>query len=210
VIEADQDEAARRTHLTPASKHDVIVIGASAGGVSALTRIFGKLPSGNFAAAIFVVLHTSSRGHSNLAAILSRAGGPRVHVPENHERICFGEVYVAPSNHHLIIEDGSMQITTGPKENRHRPAIDPLFRTAAESLGARVIGVVLTGTLDDGTAGLWEIKRRGGIAVVQDPEDAEFPQMPKSALANVNVDHVVALDDLSRLLVSLCNCEAET
>lgn len=195
-------------HIAPEAKHDVIVIGASAGGVSALTHIFNKLPA-NFAAVIFVVLHTSSQGNSNLAAILSRAGGPQAYFPENHEVIRFGRAYVAPSNRHLVIADGNVEVTTAPKENRHRPAINPLFRSAARWFGSRVIGVILTGMLDDGTAGLWEIKKRGGMAVVQSPEDAEFPQMPKSALANVNVDHVVRLDELASLLISLCNCEAD-
>jgi two-component system, chemotaxis family, protein-glutamate methylesterase/glutaminase len=160
-----EDEVPYRRTAKTVAKHDVIVIGASAGGVEALTRIFSKLPAGDLQAAIFVVLHIGSHGRSELAAILSRADGLRARVPENHETIHFGEVYVAPSDHHLMIEDGTVEITKGPKENRSRPAINPLFRSAAYAFGPRVIGVVLTGMLDDDTAGLWEIKRRGGIAI---------------------------------------------
>jgi two-component system chemotaxis response regulator CheB len=201
--------SSRRPQASATEKRNVIVFGASAGGVAALQRLFEKLPS-TLAAAIFVVLHSTSHGLCYMDGILSKAGGPKAHFVKGRERICFGETYVAPANHHLRIEDGTVEITTGPKENRHRPAINPLFRSAAYSFGSRVIGVVLTGMMDDGAAGLWEIKRRGGIAVVQDPLDAEYPSMPNSALADVNVDHVVSLEDMPSLLISLCKCEVET
>jgi two-component system chemotaxis response regulator CheB len=109
-----------------------------------------------------------------------------------------------------VVDDTKVLLTTAPKENRQRPAIDPLFRSAALAYGPRVIGVVLTGTLDDGTAGLWEIKRRGGIAVVQSPEDAAYPQMPRNAIQSVAVDYIVPLREMPGLLISLCKCEAGT
>jgi two-component system chemotaxis response regulator CheB len=114
---------------------------------------------------------------------------------------------VAPPNRHLVVEDGSSNVIASPKENRTRPAINPLFRTAAAAYGPRVIGVILTGVLDDGTAGLWEIKRRGGIAIVQSPDEALHPQMPQSAIANVDVDYTAPLDEIADLITSLCKCE---
>lgn len=194
--------------MAEARKRDVIVIGASAGGVEALMRLFQELPTG-MAAALFVVLHTAPTGQSRLPQILNRQGPLPAHFAEDQERVNFGEIYVAPSNRHLMLEHRKVLVTSAPKENRNRPAINPLFRTAAEAYGPRVIGVILTGLLDDGTAGLWEIKRRGGITVVQSPEDAAYPEMPQNAIANVEVDHVVALHDMADLLISLCQCEAD-
>jgi two-component system chemotaxis response regulator CheB len=128
-------------------------------------------------------------------------------LPVDHavdgEKIQHGHVYVARPDRHLVIELGHIHLSAAPKENRTRPAINPLFRSAALAYGPRVIGVILSGMLDDGTAGLWEIKRRGGIAVVQQPEDAEFDQMPNNAIANVPVDYRVPISDIGDLLVSL-------
>lgn len=186
----------------------MIVIGASAGGVEALVALFQGLPNG-LAAALFVVLHTAPNGQSRLPQVLNLRGQLPAHFARDQEKVNLGEIYVAPSNRHLMLEDRKVLVTTAPKENRNRPAINPLFRTAAETYGPRVIGVILTGLLDDGAAGLWEIKRRGGIAIVQSPEDAAFPEMPQNAIANVEVDHVVALHDMADLLISLCQCEAE-
>lgn len=189
-------------------RRDVIVIGASAGGVEALVALFKDLP-GRLSAAMFVVLHTTPTGYSRLPDILSRQTNLSAHFAQDQEKVNLGTVYVAPTNRHLMLQDRKVLVTTAPRENRNRPAINPLFRTAAEAYGSRVIGVVLTGLLDDGTAGLWEIKRRGGIAVVQAPEDAAYPQMPANAIANVDVDHIVAIREMAALLVSLCRCEAE-
>ena len=186
----------------------MIVIGASAGGVEALAALLQGLPTG-LAAALFVVLHTDPSGQSRLPQILNLRGQLRAHFAQDQETVNLGEIYVAPSNRHLMLEDRKVLVTAAPKENRNRPAINPLFRTAAEAYGRRVVGVVLTGLLDDGTAGLWEIKRRGGVTVVQSPEDAAYPEMPESAIANVEVDHVVPLHDMASLLISLCQCEAE-
>src|ERR1043166_5735459 len=154
------------------SEERIVVIGASAGGVEALVRLAGDLPR-DFPAPIAVVLHVPSDSASILPEILSRRG----HLPAKHavnrERYMAGTIYIAPPDHHLIVEaDGTLCVSRGPRENRHRPALDPLFRSAALAFGSRAIGVILTGSLDDGTAGLYAIKQRNGIAIVQDPKDA--------------------------------------
>lgn len=180
---------------------NIIVIGASAGGVHALTELVAHLP-GDLPAAVFAVLHVGS-GRSALPEILNRAGGLPAKHPKSGEKILPGRIYAAPPDRHLCIEDGTVQVVRGPRENGHRPAIDVLFRSAARWHGPRVIGVVLTGNLDDGTAGLLAIKKLGGVAVVQDPEDADYPSMPASALASVPVDHVAPLAELPRILADL-------
>jgi two-component system chemotaxis response regulator CheB len=148
----------------------------------------GSLPA-DLPAAVFVVLHTHPTSPGYLPHILARSGPlPAAHA-EDGEPIAPGRIYVAPPDHHLLIEDGHVRLTKGPKENRSRPAVDPLFRSAAYFHGPRVIGVVLSGMLDDGTAGLWAIKDRGGLAVVQDPDEAQFASMPESALRHVQVDY---------------------
>jgi len=181
---------------------NIVVIGCSVGGVEALQRLVAGLP-GNFPASIFVVLHLSPQSTSVLPQILSRIGNlPAVH-PRDNDQIRLGHIYVAPPDNHLILEDGRVRVTHGPKENRHRPAVDPLFRSAARWHGQRVIGVVLTGSLDDGTAGLLTIKKRGGVAIVQDPQDALAPGMPQSALEIVRVDYVANLEEIPALLIKL-------
>jgi two-component system chemotaxis response regulator CheB len=184
----------------------VVVIGASAGGVEALSELFRQLP-GDLPAAFLVVLHIGPFSPSRLPEILNNAGQLPAHHVTMAERIEPGKVYVAPPNRHLVVEDGSSNVIAAPKENRTRPAINPLFRTAAAAYGPRVIGVILTGVLDDGTAGLWEIKRRGGIAIVQSPAEALHPQMPQSAIANVDVDYTASLEEIADLITSLCKCE---
>lgn len=181
---------------------DIIVMGASAGGLSAFNRIIKQLPE-HLNAAIFIVWHISPYSTSILPEILNRAGKLKAKHPADGEPIETGRIYIAPPDYHLLLESGRIRLTKGPKENRFRPAIDPLFRSAAYAYGSRVIGVVLSGALDDGTAGLWAIKDRGGIAVVQDPAEAEQPSMPASALANVKVDHCVAVSEIPLLLVTL-------
>ncbi len=182
--------------------HDVIVIGASAGGVEALKQLVANLPA-DLPAAVCVVLHVSSHGTSVLPAILRRAGRlPAEHV-DAPQLLEPGRIYVAPPNKHLLIKSGFVSATHGATENGHRPAVDPLFRTAARTYGPGVIGVVLSGVLDDATAGLAAIKLRGGIAVVQHPEDAMYSGMPLSAIENVQVDHVVPVAEMAALLVRL-------
>lgn len=177
--------------------------------MEALETLFARLPS-EFPAPIFVVLHLSPSFPSNLPRILSNVNGSLARHPSSGEIIQAGIIYVAPPDCHMLIEKGQVKVLMGPKENRSRPAINVLFRSAAYEFGANVIGVVLSGALDDGTSGLWEIKRRGGIAVAQDPEDAKHSAMPLSAVENVNVDYVLPAVQIPELLISLCFSEVST
>lgn len=187
---------------------DIIVIGTSAGGFTALKNLLSQLPP-DLPATIFIVRHISP-GHANkLPALLERAGNLKVSYARDGERFIKNHVYVAPPDHHLIIEDGHIRLSQGPKENLTRPAIDPLFRSAALFFRSRVVGVVLTGELDDGTAGLWSVKYRGGTTVVQDPQDAEHPGMPRSAANNVKIDYCLPLSEIGPLLVRLANDAAD-
>ncbi len=186
------------------SNRDMIVIGASAGGVEALQVICAGLPA-DLDAAIMVVLHSPPSSAGLLPHILSRAGPlPAVHPTEN-ERIKKRRIYVAPPDCHMIIEPGRIRLTQGARENRHRPAIDPLFRSAALAYGARTIGVILTGMLDDGTSGLMVVEARHGYSIVQDPASAMFPPMPENALERVPGAHVTRLEDIPALLAELVN-----
>ena len=181
---------------------DMVVIGASAGGLEALQRLLAALP-GNLDAAILVVLHTSNHEGSVLPNILGRAGQLPASHPEDGSAIRRGHIYIAPPNVHMIVADGHLQLVPGPRENLHRPAIDPLFRSAAAVYGARVIAVVLSGLLDDGTSGLMVVRASGGAAIVQDPETATFASMPKSALKQVPDALVLPLDKIPEMLVRL-------
>jgi len=171
--------------------HDVVAIGASAGGVEALQRLVRDLPA-DLPAAVFVVLHIG-RAETQLAEILNRAGPLPAAPATGGERFEPGRIYVAVPDRHLLLHDGHVLLRRGPHENMSRPAIDPLFRSAACSHGPRVVGVVLSGALNDGTAGLRAIKRCGGIALVQHPADAAVPSMPLSALHHVEVDECVPI-----------------
>jgi two-component system chemotaxis response regulator CheB len=182
--------------------NDIIVIGASAGGVQALSEVVASLPA-DLPAAVFAVLHLTPFGRSALPQILNRSSHLVARHPEDGEEIRPGHVYVAPPDRHLALDHGRVLLGRGPTENGHRPAVDVLFRTAARAYGPRVVGVVMTGNLDDGTAGLALIKERGGIAVVQDPKEADYPGMPESALRNVAVDHVLPLAGIGSLLADL-------
>ncbi|HYF64624.1 MAG TPA: chemotaxis protein CheB [Herpetosiphonaceae bacterium] len=184
------------------SPRSIIVLGASAGGVEALTATMAGLPP-VIDAAIFAVIHMPAQSPSMLAAILDRAGPLPVKQASDGAAIQAGRVYVACPDNHLVLEQGVMRVVHGPRENRYRPSIDVLFRTAANAYGRRVIGVVLTGSLDDGTAGLIAIKRQGGLAIVQDPDEAVYPSMPRSALQHVAVDHIVRLAQLPAVLAHL-------
>jgi len=181
---------------------DTIVIGASAGGVQALSALVADLP-GDLPAAVFIVLHISANAPSLLPAILGRESKLPVAHAVDGEPILRGRVYVAPPDQHLIIEDGLVKLVHGPKENLHRPAIDTLFRSAARFAGTRVIGVVLTGARDDGKVGMRAVKQRGGIAIVQDPVEAPFPSMPMSVMQDIEVDYSLPLHEIALLLNQL-------
>ena len=187
---------------TPETRCALVVIGASAGGVEALSELVRGLPH-DFPASVFVVLHVPRHGTSVLPAILSRRGNLPARVPVDGEKIQKSVIYVAPPDNHMVLENGHVRLTRGPTENGHRPAIDPLFRSAAKMARGRVIGVVLSGMLDDGTAGLLVIKREGGTAVIQEPSDALFSGMPSSAQMNVAIDYAVAIKEMGALLTRL-------
>ena len=179
------------------------------GGGEALMKLVAGLPK-DLPVAVFVVVHFPEGAPSALPSILNRTGPLTAVHPEDGDSIEHGRVYVAPPNFHLLVEDGRVYLGRGPRENRHRPAVDPLFRPAALAYGPRVIGQVLTGARDDGTAGLLAIKRRGGVAVVQDPDDALFSGMPESALRYAaEVDHCAPLDKIAPLLDRVVREEAE-
>src|SRR5262245_41431601 len=184
------------------AERDVIVVGASSGGVQPLTTIAAGLPE-DLAAAVFVVLHVRADAPSHLPAILNRAGPlPAAHAVDG-ERIRRGRIYVAPPGLQTYVERGRLRVRRGPREDNHRPAVDPLFRTAAHYFGPRVIGVILSGALDDGSAGLVAVKKAGGVAIVQDPPEALMPDMPANALDAVDVDHCVPSDAIAPLLACL-------
>ena len=181
---------------------DIIVVGGSAGAIDVLKRIVNGLPH-ELGAAVFVVIHIPPTSPGRLPGILQRRASVRVAWAEDGESIEHGRVYVAPADQHLVLEDGQVRLTRAPRENHSRPAIDPLFRSAALAYGPRVVGVVLSGRLDDGTAGLWAVKERGGIAIVQDPREATHPDMPHNALEYTAADHVVRSHAIAPLLAQL-------
>jgi two-component system, chemotaxis family, protein-glutamate methylesterase/glutaminase len=185
-------------------KKNVVVIGGSAGGLEGLRTLVAGLPE-DLPASLFVVLHTSPHAPGLLAAILDRAGPLPAALVGRRERIEPGRIYVAPPDYHIVLEPGVVRTTRGPKENRFRPAVDPLFRSAAQVYGPRAVGVIMSGGLDDGTAGLRAIKQLGGTAIVQDPDDALFPSMPESALSNVDVDYKLPATDIALLLARLAS-----
>jgi two-component system chemotaxis response regulator CheB len=158
---------------------------------------------------MLVVLHMSPHGPSQLPRVLRRAGVVEVAETIDGAAIELGKIYVAPPDSHLLVDGRRLRLSRGPKENRTRPAIDPLFRTAAMAYGARVVGVILTGMLDDGTAGLFAVKERGGISVVQDPKDALYPSMPESALQYVEADYTVPVAEIAPLLARLAKQPVE-
>ena len=186
--------------------HDIIVVGASAGGVEALSALVSDLP-GDLPGSVFIVLHIGSHSGTALPRILGRRTKLPVDHPRDGEPIEPTRVYVAPPDHHLLLTRGRIRLANGPRENNHRPSIDTLFRSAAASYGPRVAGVVLSGTRDDGTAGLRAIHDRGGLAIVQDPEEALFPGMPQSALAGDHPDYVLPVGAIGELLSELARHE---
>jgi two-component system chemotaxis response regulator CheB len=195
--------------ISQLESRDIIVIGASAGGVPALLELVSGLPS-DLRAAVFIVLHMSPNHPSLLPELLTHRGSlPATHAVHG-EGIQRGRIYVAPPDNHLMLHSGGyLHVARGPKENGHRPSVDVLFRTASRVFGPRVIGVVLTGYLDCGTAGMLSIKARGGLAVVQDPREADAADMPRSVIKHVEVDHVVPLHEIPGLLTRLADEPAD-
>jgi two-component system chemotaxis response regulator CheB len=181
---------------------DIVVVGGSAGAIDALIALVKGLPN-DFSGSVFIVQHIPASSPSNLPEILSNAGTLEATHAQDGEPIRPGHIYVAVPDHHLLLEKRRIAVKRGPKENRFRPSIDALFRSAAYTYGPRVIGVVLSGALDDGTSGLWTIKRHGGSTIVQTPGDATFPSMPQNALEYVKVEHELAAADIPRMLVQL-------
>jgi two-component system chemotaxis response regulator CheB len=181
---------------------DCVVIGASAGGLEPLREVVSQLPP-DFATPVFVVVHIPSYVPSLLPGILSHAGSLPATHPEDHARIEEGHIYVAPPDHHLLINDSHIAVKRGPKENGFRPSIDALFRSAAYTYGPGVVGIVLSGDLSDGTSGLWSIKRLGGVAIVQEPAASLYPSMPRSALEYVEADYRGTPAEIGETLVEL-------
>jgi two-component system chemotaxis response regulator CheB len=184
------------------SEQRIIVIGASSGGFEALKKIIGKLPA-DFEIPIFIVWHMSPDVRGVLPEVLNRENKIYAAHAYDKELIKPNRIYVAPPDHHLLIGDGMVHVTHGPKENRFRPAVDPLFRSAAYNYGNLATGIILSGALDDGTVGLWTVKHYGGIAIVQDPADAEVASMPENARRQVNIDYCLPVSEIADLLVRL-------
>lgn len=186
--------------MSEKAHRDIVVIGGSAGGLDALRGLLGGLPA-DLPAAVFVVIHQLAEHRSRLPEVLNRCGSLTAELAIHGHPIVPGRIYVAPPDNHLLVSRGVIGVVRGPKENGHRPAIDPLFRSAANAYGARVVGVVLSGALDCGAAGLSLVKARGGVALVQDPEDAQVPSMPSNAIRYTSVDRIAPASDLGRLIV---------
>src|SRR4051812_25007727 len=192
-------------NTTPAPR--AIVIGASSGGVAALIQLTAALPA-DLEAVVGIVLHVGTQ-YSILPELLSRSGSWRAVHAQQGQALERGTLYVAPPDHHMLFTANTLRLSRGPRENHARPALDPLFRSVALEWRERAIGVVLTGDLDDGTAGLGAIKACGGIAIVQDPATSFQPSMPASALANVRIDHCLPLEDIAPMLVRLVRSDPQ-
>ncbi len=182
---------------------DIVVMGASSGGIQALSKIVSLFPP-DLSASVFIVQHISARMDSVLDRILSKKGPlPAVH-PDESEQFVPGKVYVAPPNRHLLLKpENGTELTYGPRENWVRPSIDALFRSAAAFYASRVVAVLLTGYLDDGVSGLFAVKRCGGVAVAQDPLEAQVPDMPRTAIEKVDIDHVLSLEKIAAKIIEL-------
>lgn len=191
-------------HASTVPPTNVIVIGASAGGFSPVRTLLNGFPK-TIPAAVFVVIHTSPEGPGLLGQVLARATPLKVIAPDDGAIIRDGQLYVAPPDYHLVVDDRRVHLSHGPREHRFRPAIDPLFRTAARHFGARTIGIVLSGHMADGTHGLTLVKQAGGITMVQDPDEAEVPSMPLNAMRRVAVDYVLPVEEMPRVIMGWVN-----
>lgn len=190
-----------------AIRRDLIVVGASAGGIGALRTLFSMLPK-DFPAAMAVVIHRSPTFASDLPRILGLHTPHTIVEPDNDERVRTAKIYVAPRDRHMTIVDSRFHLSRGPKQHFTRPAIDPLFQSAANSYGDRVVGVVLSGGGDDGVDGLIAIKAAGGVSIAQDPEEADYPLMPTNAILFDDVDRVLSVRSMGTTLMKLANGEA--
>lgn len=186
---------------------DIIVVGASAGGVTALIEFARSLPR-DFKGTVFVVLHIPPHSPSSLPTILSKASAVKAVHAKDRQVVKKGLIYVAPPDHHMLLDNGRILVRKGPKENRFRPSVDALFRSAAYVYRSRVVGIILSGLLNDGTSGLWTIKRLGGSSIVQKPEDASYPSMPVNALEYVKADHILPASEMGGLLTKLIQTKA--
>ncbi|HEY2866747.1 MAG TPA: chemotaxis protein CheB, partial [Pyrinomonadaceae bacterium] len=190
------------------AKRNIIVMGGSTGSFEVFKTIANGLPA-DLNASIFIVWHMSADIRGVLPAVLNRVGPLEAIEPRDGDLIETGKIYVARPDHHLLIDDSHIRITRGPKENRFRPAIDPLFRSAAYNYGPRVIGIITSGALDDGTSGIWTIKQRGGLTIAQDPADAEISSIPESAIQQVKIDHIVPASKMADLITRLVKEEVD-
>lgn len=188
--------------MNPMANRDIIVVGASAGGVPALIELVRNFPPG-LKASVFVVLHVSPHLPSQLPQIITRSGYLKAVHPRDDQVMEQGMIYVAPPNHHMLLEDNRILIKKGPKENRFRPSIDALFRSAAYTFKTRAIGIILSGMLDDGTSGMWSVKRMGGLAIIQAPDDAIYSSMPNSVVEYVDADYTVPVSEMAGLIQQL-------
>jgi two-component system chemotaxis response regulator CheB len=188
--------------MADAPRRDIVVVGGSAGGLGALTQLLGHLPA-DFPGAVHVVLHVAADSPTLLPQLLQRSTKLPVAFARHGASVATGRVVVAPPDHHLMLDADRVRLSHGPRENTYRPSIDVLFRSAAVAYGPRVIGVVLSGLLDDGSAGLWAIRRRGGTALVQDPADADYPDMPRNAIQLNRIDDVLSAARLAERMTQL-------
>lgn len=186
---------------------DIVTIGGSAGSIEALKSAVKNLPK-DFCAAVFITIHLSPRADSHLASVLSRVSPIPVLSARDGQEISGGKIYVAVPDRHLLVSEDHIHLTRGPKEGLHRPSINVTFRSAAAAYGSRVVGVLLSGMLDDGASGLWDIAKSNGVVIVQDPAEAQFPAMPMNALQDVPVNHVSRASEMASLLIKIVDgCE---